>query len=538
MREPHLTECCGHNYCGSCIQAWLMSSLPDSCPFCRSSVLTHIQDKRIEREIRAMSVKCCHAEEGCDWVGSLSDLERHLTSKSNKECGYVMTECPSGCGMCMLRKELQAHAKAVCKLRSVCCEYCGVCVTYEEMVIKHYSECPLMEITCEKGCGKTMKRCEAATHLNEECPNHTIECPFQDSGCDVVLARKDFDEHVSTCKEKYLVKAFMKMKTDLEKVKQENISLREQLNEAKQNSESCQKNVEMVNETTQVINDALLQELCRLHPSKAPSELVALECIITMLSGKIFLDTESGEVATFRMTDYVRYKSSGEVWYSPAFYVKGGYKFCLALHLNGTGVGKGTHVTLCLHQMKGEHDRALTWPFLLEGVLELNFLRQSNAKYSWLKVSKKPTGSPSPTNRSPRIPRTPSAHAHDKEELFLSSDDSGSQNGDFLPTLNKSFSHSHQSTAKDSPRVRSRSTNLTTKEINDLVMCTEECQELYLNMSLERPRSCDTISKVAAPVRQIELFCLQKIMDSAVHEDSLVIQCRLNPACTNVDRKH
>ena len=38
----------------------------------------------------------------------------------------------------------------------------------------------------------------------------------------------------------------------------------------------------------------------------------------------------------------------------------------LAVHLNGVGAGKGTHVSIFLHQMVGEMDDELQWPFLLK----------------------------------------------------------------------------------------------------------------------------------------------------------------------------
>ncbi|XP_039213125.1 TNF receptor-associated factor 1-like isoform X1 [Crotalus tigris] len=50
--------------------------------------------------------------------------------------------------------------------------------------------------------------------------------------------------------------------------------------------------------------------------------------------------------------------------YSPPFYTtRYGYKLCLKLFLNGDGTGAGTHLSLFLVVMKGEHDFQLKWPF-------------------------------------------------------------------------------------------------------------------------------------------------------------------------------
>ncbi|XP_053157764.1 TNF receptor-associated factor 2-like [Hemicordylus capensis] len=50
--------------------------------------------------------------------------------------------------------------------------------------------------------------------------------------------------------------------------------------------------------------------------------------------------------------------------YSPWFYTsRYGYKLSLKLFLNGDGTGAGTHLSLFLVLMKGEHDFQLKWPF-------------------------------------------------------------------------------------------------------------------------------------------------------------------------------
>jgi len=70
---------------------------------------------------------------------------------------------------------------------------------------------------------------------------------------------------------------------------------------------------------------------------------------------------EVGDEVTFCMKDYSLYKHTGKVWHSPPFYYGDGYKLCLAVYANGKGAGAGTHVSVELLQMKGEHDDKLRW---------------------------------------------------------------------------------------------------------------------------------------------------------------------------------
>ena len=74
---------------------------------------------------------------------------------------------------------------------------------------------------------------------------------------------------------------------------------------------------------------------------------------------------KSGDEVTFCMTDFSMHKQTGKVWHSPPFYFRDGYKLCLAVYANGKGAGAGTHVSVELLQMRGEHDHKLTW--LYEG---------------------------------------------------------------------------------------------------------------------------------------------------------------------------
>ena len=49
---------------------------------------------------------------------------------------------------------------------------------------------------------------------------------------------------------------------------------------------------------------------------------------------------------------------------SPPFYTgRYGYKMCIRAYLNGAGSGEGTHFSIFLVLMKGEHDKLLQWPF-------------------------------------------------------------------------------------------------------------------------------------------------------------------------------
>ena len=74
--------------------------------------------------------------------------------------------------------------------------------------------------------------------------------------------------------------------------------------------------------------------------------------------------SSSTSLAIFNMTDFSKHKAIGDVWYSSPFYAHPqGYKFCVAVDANGRGDGAGTHVSVGVNLMKGEHDDRLEFPF-------------------------------------------------------------------------------------------------------------------------------------------------------------------------------
>ena len=74
--------------------------------------------------------------------------------------------------------------------------------------------------------------------------------------------------------------------------------------------------------------------------------------------------SEPGVLPTeLTMTNFDQHKIDDR-WYSPPFYTHPqGYKMCLCVYTNGSGKGKGTHVSVFAYLMRGEFDDHLKWPF-------------------------------------------------------------------------------------------------------------------------------------------------------------------------------
>jgi TNF receptor-associated factor 4 len=414
------------------------------------------------------------------------DLKHHLNDKSAKPCQYLLVQCPLQCGDLHQLKDLDEHIAKECMHREIPCKHCGV-VSALYLMNHHYSECESFPVLCQNGCGKEVERKYLKEHESKECINRSTVCLFHDFGCEVVVRREDYDAHIEKCKEKYMAKAHEKVILDMQslqseftKIKEENQLLHFEIASLRTGLEACNEKSDSLKQEGLQLKSALSNEMSYLHAmATTPCELVAVNCIKTHLCGSANL-VPGGEAVTFRITDYSSLKARDEVWCSPSFYITHGYKFCLAVHLNGAGAGKGTHVALYLHQVCGQFDTDLTWPVLLEEDLEICLMRQESPKES-------------------------------KRSLFRSAMNSP-------PSLSKSFG-----AGDASPTFTLRSSTMTIDLMHNERKNVSEHQILSVSQVLNQPDEATCSFAIA----RLELFCLQRTFEAAVFLNSVVIQCKL-----------
>ena len=82
--------------------------------------------------------------------------------------------------------------------------------------------------------------------------------------------------------------------------------------------------------------------------------------------------TTNQSVSEFTLTEFSRRRDFNNRYHSPPFHTHPqGYKLCLEVYANGYGDGKGTHVSIFVVLMRGEHDQHLQWPFTGDIIIEL-----------------------------------------------------------------------------------------------------------------------------------------------------------------------
>ena len=316
LLEPYQTQCCGNHLSEETYQRLQ----GQACPVCKENNLTAMKDKFHKRNVLSLKVRCPHKAEGCEWEGGLGSLqEEHLnTNSSAGECRYVDVDCPYACGERVQRRNLEEHESLNCPLRPFTCQYCNHEATHQEVTKEHWPVCEKYPLPCPNECGEErIEQQNLKEHLEQTCPLEEIECEFSYAGCGAQLQRRLMPAHMKEGMEAHLSLAAQVSKKvpELEKI------VRQQADQIKQQENQ-------------------ISEL------KTKAQLGNIPPIDIM------------------MDVFEEHKKKSDYWFSPPFYSHlGGYKMCLEVDANGDGSGKGTHVSVAVHLMRGEFDDHLKWPF-------------------------------------------------------------------------------------------------------------------------------------------------------------------------------
>ena len=331
---------------------------------CNNTDLQGIVDRRTERKINSLPVKCPQSETGCTWTGSLNDLQTHL-SPSSGNCQFKIVTCSLGCGEQFPLSEMKEHEANSCKRRIHQCKFCSYKGVYEDMPTLHWPNCRGFPIPCPNDCSANdMPREKLNEHLRV-CPRRKIQCCFSYVGCSTPLYGDELQQHMEDSVTLHLelmsgivkrlmmireyqpnIPPHMNSKTDTER-NTEIVILNRKLNEKEEEIASLKLQVNAMQE------DA---EEMKLDIARMKSTL----CIPPY---------------SFSITDFSELKSSSKQWFSNPFYShQYGYKMCISVDCDGADEGEGTHVSVYANLMRGEFDDVLGWPF--SGVITIQLLNQ------------------------------------------------------------------------------------------------------------------------------------------------------------------
>lgn len=112
MNEPKMTSC-GHKFCKVCIDPVKQDPNPE-CPVCNETEFMMLNDKALEKKIKALKIYCINREKGCHWTGELASLDEHLEQDCSSGTFSAINEVGSkfeslGCKENVLEGNVDAH---------------------------------------------------------------------------------------------------------------------------------------------------------------------------------------------------------------------------------------------------------------------------------------------------------------------------------------------------------------------------------------------------------------------------------------------
>ena len=224
LREPHQLECCGKLICFPCLDKTLAKG-HKSCPFCRNPELNTFRDKNHRRMVEELRVYCPHRptegeHSGCQWVGELGEVEKHLNSTPSRGnrtegCQYVLLKCKY-CKEYVVRSSLEEHESSLCSKPIVKCPFCD----YSGKYTPHKKRCPNFPVACQQ-CKRMVGKHHIKQHVSNKCPMTTIACELEEYGCSKTFLRKEMAAHMENNHAVHLKMVINHMKVAKQRHKEE-----------------------------------------------------------------------------------------------------------------------------------------------------------------------------------------------------------------------------------------------------------------------------------------------------------------------------
>ena len=194
-------------------------------------------------KILELQTKCPIATRGCNWNGKMAEVEEHLTV-----CDKMVVKCNNACDVILPRCELDLHLTSSCVKRRVMCGHCNQDFMFEKLT-NHYQICLEYEFPCPNNCNVNLKRKLLDSHLELECPNMVVDCPYKKFGCRQEVLRRELEEHKKTNRIQHLESKSIFADREMEELKQTNIQQTETI------KQQTKTNIQLIARVTTLENE-------------------------------------------------------------------------------------------------------------------------------------------------------------------------------------------------------------------------------------------------------------------------------------------
>ena len=188
-----------------------------ACEVCVKEGVPSQSMVKSRNKILELQATCPIATRGCNWNGKMAEVEEHLIV-----CDKVVVKCKNACDVILPKSELNFHMTEYCEKRRVACKQCNEIFMYEERTA-HFQMCLEYQVPCPNNCIMNLKRKLLDSHLELDCPNMVVKCPYKKYGCREEVLRCELEEHKKTNQIQHLESTSIFAICEMEQLKQTNI---------------------------------------------------------------------------------------------------------------------------------------------------------------------------------------------------------------------------------------------------------------------------------------------------------------------------
>ena len=228
---------------------------------------------------------------------------------------------------------------------------CPVCRKENLTAVKdnfHKRKALSLKVRCPhkaEGCEWQGELRSLEQHVAQSCGLKVIQCVFSYAGCGAQLQRRLMSAHMKEGMEAHLSLLSLVVPTLQTLVQQQEDLMKQMRDQIKQQADQIKQQGDQIKQQGDQMKQ-MENRIKQLEKQFPPVDII--------------------------MDDFEQHKRNDDIWYSPPFYTHlGGYRMGLNVCANGVGKGKGTHVTVGVHLMRGEFDDFLKWPFRGEVTVQL-----------------------------------------------------------------------------------------------------------------------------------------------------------------------
>ena len=353
LTDPSVIGCdCGSSFCNPCIESVKRRKNP--CPLCQQKFTTILPNKQLQRTLNGLTIHCPHRGDGCSWMDELGKLKQHFNRMPSNEtrlegCGFTDVLCQY-CKKFIPRKDIPTHETETCPKKPYTCQYCSHSSVLDDIRENHWPVCPHFPVPCPYECGEIPQRQGLEIHMEKKCLQAPVTCDFRYAGCEVELSRRDMANHLRYSIVDHMSLMSLKHREEVSALKEENQLIKQECADLKAGFEAEVLLLKI--ESGQKLNDSLADVRRETSETQSePSQAAAL-CVQPPLLVELLV-TRIKQLRRRRVE-----------WTSEPFYSRCGYKMVLGVYPYGNQGGYGTHLSLYIYIIQGEHDHQLNWPFI------------------------------------------------------------------------------------------------------------------------------------------------------------------------------